>query len=100
MKTGKSLDRSSMILNNLQKPGMKTGRRLFLKAGRAASGDIDLTLPGDPLPIGARHPISLVRNQVVHIFGRLGFSVEEGPEIEDDWHNFYGAQSSRKSSCA
>jgi len=50
--------------------------------------DIDLTLPGDPLPIGTRHPISLVRNRIVQIFGRLGFSVAEGPEIEDDWHNF------------
>jgi phenylalanyl-tRNA synthetase alpha chain len=50
--------------------------------------DIDLSLPGDPLPLGTRHPISLVRNQIVHIFGRLGFSVAEGPEIEDDWHNF------------
>jgi phenylalanyl-tRNA synthetase alpha chain len=50
--------------------------------------DIDLTLPAYPLPLGTRHPISLVRNEIVHIFGRLGFSVAEGPEIEDDWHNF------------
>lgn len=49
---------------------------------------IDLSLPGDPLPIGSRHPISLVRNQIVSIFQRLGFAVAEGPEIEDDWHNF------------
>ena len=49
---------------------------------------IDLTLPGDELPVGTRHPISLVRDQIIHIFGRLGFSVAEGPEIEDDWHNF------------
>ena len=49
---------------------------------------IDLSLPGDPLPLGTRHPISLVKNEIVHIFGRLGFSVAEGPEIEDDWHNF------------
>ena len=49
---------------------------------------IDLSLPGDPLPVGSRHPISLVRNQVVSIFQRLGFAVAEGPEIEDDWHNF------------
>jgi phenylalanyl-tRNA synthetase alpha chain len=48
----------------------------------------DWSLPGDPLPAGSRHPISLVRNQIVQIFGRLGFSVAEGPEIEDDWHNF------------
>ncbi len=50
--------------------------------------DIDLTLPGDPLPLGSRHPISLVHNQIVGIFQRLGFAVAEGPEIEDDWHNF------------
>ncbi len=48
----------------------------------------DLTLPGDPTPLGSRHPISLVKNQVVRIFQRLGFAVAEGPEIEDDWHNF------------
>jgi phenylalanyl-tRNA synthetase alpha chain len=49
---------------------------------------VDLTLPGDLIPAGARHPISLVKNRIVQIFGRLGFSVAEGPEIEDDWHNF------------
>ena len=50
--------------------------------------DIDLSLPADPLPLGSRHPISLVRNKIVSIFQRLGFAVAEGPEIEDDWHNF------------
>jgi phenylalanyl-tRNA synthetase alpha chain len=49
---------------------------------------IDLTLPADPVPLGSRHPISLMRNNIVEIFQRLGFSVAEGPEIEDDWHNF------------
>jgi phenylalanyl-tRNA synthetase alpha chain len=48
----------------------------------------DLTLPGDSLPLGSRHPISLVRNKIVSIFQRLGFAVAEGPEIEDDFHNF------------
>jgi phenylalanyl-tRNA synthetase alpha chain len=48
----------------------------------------DYTLPGDPINVGTRHPISLVRNRIIQIFGRLGFSVAEGPEIEDDWHNF------------
>lgn len=48
----------------------------------------DLTLPGDPAPLGSRHPISLMRNNIIAIFQRLGFSVAEGPEIEDDWHNF------------
>lgn len=49
---------------------------------------IDLTLPGDDLPIGSRHPVTLMRNRIVSIFQRLGFAVAEGPEIEDDWHNF------------
>ncbi len=50
--------------------------------------EIDLTLPGDDLPLGSRHPITIVRNKLVSIFQRLGFAVAEGPEIEDDWHNF------------
>lgn len=54
----------------------------------ATASDIDLTLPGDALPLGSRHPISLVRNKIVSIFQRLGFAVAEGPEIEDDFHNF------------
>jgi len=49
---------------------------------------IDYTLPGDEITIGTRHPLSLVRNRIVSIFNRLGFVLAEGPEIEDDWHNF------------
>ena len=48
----------------------------------------DLTLPGEPIQLGARHPISIVRNQIIEVFGRLGFTISEGPEIEDDWHVF------------
>jgi phenylalanyl-tRNA synthetase alpha chain len=48
----------------------------------------DLSLPAEALPIGSRHPLSLVKNQIVEIFSRIGFTVSEGPEIEDDWHNF------------
>jgi len=48
----------------------------------------DLTLPGDTLPLGSRHPINIVKNKIISIFNRLGFAVAEGPEIEDDWHNF------------
>ena len=48
----------------------------------------DLSRPGEPFNIGARHPISLVKNQIIDIFSRIGFNVSEGPEIEDDWHNF------------
>lgn len=49
---------------------------------------IDYTLPGDEIPTGSRHPISIVKNRIISIFHRLGFAVAEGPEIEDDWHNF------------
>jgi phenylalanyl-tRNA synthetase alpha chain len=56
--------------------------------GQQAAAEIDWSLPGDPIPVGTRHPLSIVRNQMVSIFKRLGFAVAEGPEIEDDWHNF------------
>ncbi|WP_344924952.1 phenylalanine--tRNA ligase subunit alpha [Aquimarina addita] len=48
----------------------------------------DLTRPSEPITLGSRHPISLVKNQIIDIFSRIGFNVSEGPEIEDDWHNF------------
>jgi len=48
----------------------------------------DLTRPGEPIALGARHPISIVKNQIIDIFSRIGFNVSEGLEIEDDWHNF------------
>lgn len=48
----------------------------------------DLTLPGDPLTQGTRHPISIVKNKIIEVFSKIGFNISEGPEIEDDWHNF------------
>jgi len=48
----------------------------------------DLTRPAEPIELGARHPISLVRNQIIDVFSRIGFTISEGPEIENDWHNF------------
>ncbi|MCD6113186.1 MAG: phenylalanine--tRNA ligase subunit alpha [Bacteroidales bacterium] len=48
----------------------------------------DLTLPVDFENLGARHPLSIVYNEIVNIFSRIGFNVSEGPEIEDEWHNF------------
>lgn len=53
-----------------------------------AGNDNDISLPANPFRVGTRHPISIVRNQIVSIFSRLGFAVAEGPEVEDDWHNF------------
>jgi phenylalanyl-tRNA synthetase alpha chain len=55
---------------------------------KGSEPEMDLTLPGPPLMLGARHPISIVRNQIIDIFNRLGYNISEGPEIEDDWHVF------------
>ena len=49
---------------------------------------LDLTRTAAPLPLGSRHPLSIVRGEIISIFSRLGFTVAEGPEIEDDWHVF------------
>ena len=54
----------------------------------AVKSDFDLTLPGEGMELGSRHPLSLVRKEIIEIFKKLGFNVAEGPEIEDDWHNF------------
>jgi len=48
----------------------------------------DLSRPSEPIELGSRHPISLVKNRIIEVFNRIGFTVSEGPEIEDDWHNF------------
>lgn len=58
------------------------------QAQQAGRNEQDLTLPGNGFETGSRHPLSLVRNEIIGIFNRLGFIVAEGPEIEDDWHNF------------
>ena len=48
----------------------------------------DLTRPGFPIDLGSRHPLSLVKSRIVDIFAQIGFNISNGPEIEDDWHNF------------
>ncbi|MDR0940795.1 MAG: phenylalanine--tRNA ligase subunit alpha [Bacteroidales bacterium] len=50
--------------------------------------DIDMSLPGNPLQLGSRHPLSIVKQQIIDIFARIGFTVSEGQEMEDDWHVF------------
>ena len=48
----------------------------------------DITRPGNPIEIGSKHPITIVKNRIIDIFSSIGYNVSEGPEIEDDWHNF------------
>ena len=49
---------------------------------------LDISLPGENIPVGTKHPLNIVKKQIIGIFKKLGFILEEGPEIEDDWHNF------------
>ncbi|MBW7914288.1 MAG: phenylalanine--tRNA ligase subunit alpha [Taibaiella sp.] len=58
------------------------------QAGNDDNSGIDISLPGTQLPVGSRHPLRMVENQIISIFEKIGFSVATGPEIEDDWHNF------------
>ena len=53
-----------------------------------ASAELDLTRSAAPYAIGTRHPLSLVKEEIINIFSRLGYTVAEGPEVEDDWHVF------------
>ncbi|MFW5568247.1 MAG: phenylalanine--tRNA ligase subunit alpha, partial [Bacteroidales bacterium] len=50
--------------------------------------DLDLTRTPYPIQLGTRHPLSIVKNEIIDIFSRLGFSMADGPEVEDDWHVF------------
>jgi len=60
----------------------------FEESEDTAGQDPDLTRPASQAEIGSRHPLSIVRNQIIEIFSRLGYTVAEGPEIETDWTNF------------
>lgn len=62
--------------------------REAIENSQSEDSSIDLTRTAAPAPLGKRHPISLVRNEIIDIFSRLGFTIAEGPEIEDDWHVF------------
>ncbi len=76
-------------LKKLVESKLRAAKERASSSGRAASRPvIDVTLPGHVPPRGAEHPVHLVRRRIESIFLRMGYSVEDGPEIEDDWHNF------------
>lgn len=62
--------------------------RANLESTEALDPTLDLSRTATPIPLGSRHPLSIVREEIISIFSRLGFTVAEGPEIEDDWHVF------------
>jgi len=76
------------VLKNAAQEKVNILKETFESEQSAATSDTDLSKPVNFLEAGSRHPLSLVRNEIIRIFSRLGFSVNEGPEIEDDWHNF------------
>jgi len=65
-----------------------TDHRAAMEATRAPVDAVDITLPGRKPPLGHRHPLTIVREQIESIFSRMGYQVLEGPEVEDDYHNF------------
>lgn len=80
-----------LLLNEAKKVAETKYKAISVSLEEAALGDtedIDLTAPGYPMELGSRHPISIVMNQIVDIFQKIGFSVVENREIEDEWHNF------------
>lgn len=79
-----------MLLNQLKEKAQNRINQLKEEFETKGEGDegIDLTRTAYPTPLGTRHPLSLVKKEICDIFRRLGFSIVEGPEVEDDWHVF------------
>lgn len=79
------------LINNLREitEGRFTLQKEALEDGPDSDySNFDWSKPSQEFPLGTRHPISIVRSEIIDIFNRIGFTVSEGPEIEDDWHNF------------
>jgi len=78
------------LLNQLKNTAQDKINELKERFGTAQNTDqqLDLTRTAEPIKLGTRHPLSLVREEILSIFSRIGFTVAEGPEIEDDWHVF------------
>ena len=78
------------LLNQLKTEALAKVKALQteLSGSQAKSTMDDISRPGQPIPLGARHPISIVRERVIDVFSRIGYGLSSGPEVEDDWHNF------------
>lgn len=78
------------LINNLKQSVAQKINTLKENVGESVSVGLqeDLTRPGLALNLGSRHPINIVKHKIINIFKKIGFSVADGPEIEDDWHNF------------
>ena len=79
------------LLNNLKNAAqdrIESLKAMFEDKEEVTDKEMDLSRPIDHMDPGTRHPLSIVRNEIIRIFGQIGYTVAEGPEIEDDWHNF------------
>lgn len=78
------------LLNKLKEAATEkiNSLKASIKKSSSSNSDMDLTLPSSPIKLGSRHPLSVVKNEIIDIFTRLGFTISEGPEVEDDWHVF------------
>ena len=76
------------ILKNTAVAKIEELRASVQESASAGDSSFDSTMPGDPVALGSRHPVSIVREEIVNIFRKFGYDVAEGPEIEDDWHVF------------
>ena len=79
-----------LIINKLKISAQNKFNELntFVSSNSTLSQLNDITRPGNPIEIGSKHPITIVKNRIIDIFSSIGYNVSEGPEIEDDWHNF------------
>ena len=92
----KSIDKEDkksygQLINELKKITLEKLEKLKAKSipeTQENLNDVDLTLPSKAIDLGSRHPISIIRDKIIDIFYKIGFDISEGPEIEDDWHNF------------
>ncbi|MES2558638.1 MAG: phenylalanine--tRNA ligase subunit alpha [Bacteroidota bacterium] len=79
------------VMNELKQAAegkLSSAQEIFTTTSHQKEEAIDLSLPAEAGEIGSRHPLSIVQNKILSIFNKLGFTISEGPEIEDDWHNF------------
>lgn len=80
---GKALNELKILVQAKFEEGLS-----FIESNASVKSDKDYTLPGRMLAFGKRHPLNLVNEEVIDIFEKIGFITKEGPEVEDDWHNF------------
>ncbi len=84
----KEIGRELNILKQLAEGKFKEAKEATESSVTESNVDFDASAPGIPFPVGSRHPLRIVANELYEVFSKIGFTIAEGPEIEDEWHNF------------